>query len=93
MLVNNVYCSKCFAKVLMEMTDEVVWLFSLLKDSSLGKSFFLCQHFMIINLLIDLIIDVSVPETDSTVSSFCVKCVKPCCNSDFTFYMHINRLH
>lgn len=36
------------------MTDEVVWLFSLLKDCLLGKSFFLCQHFMIINLPIDL---------------------------------------
>lgn len=40
-MVNNVYCSKCFSEVLMERTDEVVLLLSLLKDPPLGKSFFL----------------------------------------------------
>lgn len=42
-----------FAKVLMEMTDEAVWLFSLLKNP---PAFFspMCQHFMILNLPIAL---------------------------------------
>lgn len=57
-----------FAKVLMEMTDEVVWLFSLLKDSPLKvPALYDYKPAYGFNT------DTSAPVFDTTGSSLCLR--------------------